>query len=76
MTMERRGRRAGAAQQPINQLPWSQPLLTLEPSRILSADQIETIHRQSLRVLEEIGMDMLYPEASVCASAATSSKRR
>jgi trimethylamine--corrinoid protein Co-methyltransferase len=63
MTLERRGRRAGAAQQPINQLPWSQPQLTLEPSRILSDDQIETIHRQSLRVLEEIGMDMLYPEA-------------
>lgn len=63
MTLERRGRRPGSHQQPINQLPWSQPQLTFEPSRILSEDQIETIHRQSLRVLEEIGMDILYPEA-------------
>jgi trimethylamine--corrinoid protein Co-methyltransferase len=63
VSVERRGRRANAANQPVNQLPWSQPQLTLEPSRILSDDQIETIHRQSLRVLEEIGMEMLYPEA-------------
>ena len=45
------GRRADAAHSPIQQLPWSQPTLTLEPSRILSDDQIETIHRQSLKVL-------------------------
>ncbi|HLF22161.1 MAG TPA: trimethylamine methyltransferase family protein [Aestuariivirga sp.] len=63
MTVERHGRRKSVAQQPLNQLPWSQPRLTLEPSRILSEDQIETIHRQSLRVLQEIGMDVLLPEA-------------
>jgi trimethylamine--corrinoid protein Co-methyltransferase len=63
MTVERRGRRPSAANQSINQLPWSQPQLTLEPARILSDDQIETIHRQSLQVLEEIGMDMLHAEA-------------
>jgi trimethylamine---corrinoid protein Co-methyltransferase len=63
MTVERRGRRTAKADQPIAQLPWSQPRMTLAPSRILSDDHIETIHRQSLRVLEEIGMDMLYPEA-------------
>ena len=63
MTVERRGRRQGAAHNPIVQLPWSQPRLTFEPSRILSDDHIETIHRQSLRVLQEIGMDVLYPEA-------------
>ena len=63
MNIERRGRRPSAAKQPINQLPWSQPQLTLEPARILSDDQIEAIHRQSLQVLEEIGMDILYAEA-------------
>lgn len=63
MTVQRRGRRADAAHSPIQQLPWSQPVLTLEPSRILSDDQIETIHRQSLKVLQEIGMDVLHPEA-------------
>jgi trimethylamine--corrinoid protein Co-methyltransferase len=63
MNTERRGRRPGVGQQALGQLPWSQPQLTLEPSRILSDDQIEAIHRQSLRVLEEIGMDILLPEA-------------
>ena len=63
MTVQRRGRKVDAAHQPINQLPWGQPRLTLEPSRIVSADQLEAIHLQSLRVLQEIGMDVLYPEA-------------
>ena len=63
MSVSRRGRKTDAAHQPINQLPWKQPQLTLEPSRIVSEDQLEAIHRQSLRVLEEIGMDVLYEEA-------------
>ena len=63
MNAERRGRRPSAANQSINQLPWCQPQLTLEPARLLSDDQIEAIHRLSLQVLEEIGMDMLHPEA-------------
>jgi trimethylamine--corrinoid protein Co-methyltransferase len=37
--------------------------MLLEPSRILSDDELEAIHRKSLCVLEEIGMDILYPEA-------------
>ena len=51
---------------PIHRYPschGQQPQLTLDPSRIVSDDQIEQIHRQSLRVLEEIGMDVVYPEA-------------
>ena len=63
MNTQRRGRRTESAKQPINQLPWGQPQLTLEPSRILSDDHLEAIHLESLRVLEEIGMDMTYPEA-------------
>ncbi|MBI2719616.1 MAG: trimethylamine methyltransferase family protein [Rhizobiales bacterium] len=63
MTAERHGRRSRPADLPIAQLPFAQPRLTLEPARILSDDQIETIHRQSLRVLKEIGMDVLLPEA-------------
>ena len=39
--VERRGRRADRAHTPIQQLPWSQPRLTLEPTRILSDDQLE-----------------------------------
>jgi trimethylamine--corrinoid protein Co-methyltransferase len=63
MTVVRRGRKAGAASQPIPQLPWKQPRLTLEPSRIVSDDQLEAIHNESLRVLQEIGMDIVHAEA-------------
>jgi trimethylamine--corrinoid protein Co-methyltransferase len=63
MNVQRRGRRADAAHSPIRQLPWQQPQHTLEFSRIVSDDQIEAIHLQSLKVLEEIGMDILLPEA-------------
>ena len=58
-----RGRRPDAKNQKIAQLPFAQPQLTLEPSRIISDDQIETIHQRSLDVLEEIGMDVLNKEA-------------
>src|SRR5262249_42650441 len=78
MSSERRGRRPSAANQPVNQLPWSQPHLTLEPARILSDDQIAAIHRQSLQVLEEIGMDMLLAEAReilACAGARVDGER-
>src|SRR5437764_1370508 len=61
--VERRGRRADRAHTPIQQLPWSQPRLTLEPSRVISDDQLEAIHLHSLEVLEDIGMDILLPEA-------------
>jgi trimethylamine--corrinoid protein Co-methyltransferase len=70
MNVQRRGRRADAAHTPIQQLPWQQPQHTLEFSRIVSDDQIEAIHLQSLRVLEEIGMDILLPEAREILAAA------
>jgi trimethylamine--corrinoid protein Co-methyltransferase len=78
VSVERRGRRTAPAQLPISQLPWAQPRMTLEPSRILSEDQLEAIHLKSLRVLEEIGMDVLLPEARdilAGAGAAVSGER-
>ena len=63
MNTQRRGRKVETGPRAINQLPWKQPQLTLEPSRILSDDHLEAIHNESLRVLEEIGMDMIYAEA-------------
>ncbi len=74
MTVERRGRRT-AANLPVNQLSWSQPQMTLQPSRMVSDDQLEAIHGKSLRVLEEIGMDMLYPEARDILARAGASVR-
>ena len=33
------------------------------PIEVLSAEQVELIHEASLRILEEVGMDFLHPEA-------------
>jgi trimethylamine--corrinoid protein Co-methyltransferase len=78
MSVERRGRRQSPLEQAIVQLPWSQPCLTLEPSRVISDDQIEAIHLKSLRVLQDIGMDILNVEAReilACAGAVVTGQR-
>ncbi len=41
------------------QRPWSQPRMLYRPTEVLSADEIESIHQASLRVLSELGMDFL-----------------
>lgn len=58
----RRGRQPREAAG-LQQLPWRSVTNPYRPIEILSADQIEAIHDTSLRVLEEIGMDFLHPEA-------------
>lgn len=63
MTVERHGRRKSTAVPLIQQSPWAQPQMTLERSRILSDDYVETIHLKSMQVLQKIGMDVLNPEA-------------
>ncbi len=40
-------------------LPWRTLINPFRPVEILSEDQIETIHRASLRILAEIGMEVL-----------------
>lgn len=61
---ERRGgRRAGRGESGPKQLPFRQPRLRYPPVGAVSADELEAIHEASLRVLEEIGMDVLLPEA-------------
>ena len=61
----RGGRRARiAARGPANpQLPFRQPRLPWEPVRAIPDDRLEAIHEASLRVLRDVGMDMLHPEA-------------
>src|SRR3954469_9250196 len=51
--------RNAAPQQP----PWRQPRIRFRPTEIVSADELESIHVASLRVLSEIGMDFLAPDA-------------
>jgi trimethylamine--corrinoid protein Co-methyltransferase len=54
----------------LAQMPWHQPENPLPPIRILSDDQVEKIHETSLRILEEIGMDFMHPEALAILAAA------
>jgi trimethylamine--corrinoid protein Co-methyltransferase len=44
-------------------LPWRNIRNPLAPIEVLSADQVETIHRASLQVLSEIGMKVLGQQA-------------
>ena len=60
---ERRGRRPARVAGDITQLPFKQPRNLLPPVDLVSADQLESIHEAALTILEEIGMDVLLPEA-------------
>jgi trimethylamine--corrinoid protein Co-methyltransferase len=57
---KREGRRR-AEQGPvtIHQAPFAQPRLTLEPVKYLSDDHIEAIHQASLKLLEDVGMEVI-----------------
>ena len=61
----RGGRRARIADRgPANpQRPFRQPRLPWQPVRAVSDDRLEAIHDASLKILRDIGMDMLHPEA-------------
>jgi trimethylamine--corrinoid protein Co-methyltransferase len=56
----RSGGRAGHERSRLpQQRPWQQPRIRHAPTELLSADELESIHTASLRVLAEIGMDFL-----------------
>ena len=56
----RSGGRAGHERHVLpQQRPATQPRIRLRPTEIVSADELESIHVASLRVLAEIGMDFL-----------------
>jgi len=59
-----RGRRPASAFLP--QLPWINVTNPYAPMEVLSADQLESIHLTSLRILEELGIEVMSPEA--CAT--------
>jgi len=52
----RRPRRTGGG---IEQLPWRRLVNPFRPVEILSADHVEAVHRASLRILAEIGFEVL-----------------
>ncbi len=47
----------------IGQLPWLAVSNPYAPTEVLTAEQVETIHQASLRVLSEVGMRVLNDEA-------------
>ena len=55
----RSGRVAGERSRLPQQRPWAQPKMRYRPTEVVSADELESIHQASLRILEEIGMDFL-----------------
>jgi trimethylamine---corrinoid protein Co-methyltransferase len=67
----RSGGRAGHERHLLpQQRPWAQPRMRYGPTEVVSADELESIHVASLRVLSEIGMDFLDPDAREVLRAA------
>ena len=54
----------------VRQLPWRRLVNPYRPVEILSADQVEAIHVASLRILDEIGMEVLGERALDALAAA------
>jgi trimethylamine--corrinoid protein Co-methyltransferase len=62
----RRGGRAGKRAEgsgAFEQPPFRQLSIPLAPSKLISDDELESLHNASLRVLQEIGVDVLHDEA-------------
>jgi trimethylamine--corrinoid protein Co-methyltransferase len=67
----RSGGRAGHERHLLpQQRPWAQPHMRYGPTEVISADELESIHVASLRVLSEIGMDFLDADAREVLKAA------
>jgi len=63
-----RARRVGGTHVP--QLPWREVNNPFRPMEVLTADQLESIHLTSLRILEELGIEMLAPRGLAVLEAA------
>ena len=73
----RAGRMASRGGVGVHQLPWRTVTNPFRPLEVLSEDQIEAIHNASLRILAEIGMDFLHPEAlSILAAGGAAGRGR
>jgi trimethylamine--corrinoid protein Co-methyltransferase len=54
----------------VRQLPWRRLVNPYRPVEILSADQVEAVHVASLRILDEIGLEVLGDRALDAMAAA------
>jgi len=64
------GRSRRTADGRIPQLPWRQVVNPYAPMQVLSAEQIEAIHATSMRILEELGIEVMSPRALAVFKAA------
>jgi trimethylamine--corrinoid protein Co-methyltransferase len=72
VTAERIGRRRGTGgpPPPQRQVDYHNLVNPFEPVRIFTDDRIEAIHQTALRVLEELGIKVMLPEARALFSTA------
>lgn len=54
---------SGSRSPAFEQLPWQQLRMPYNPTEPVSDEQLELIHDASLRILEQIGIDVLLPQA-------------
>jgi trimethylamine---corrinoid protein Co-methyltransferase len=59
----RAGNQARAGTAVIDQMPWKQPVNPDRPTEPLDADGVQRIHKGAMRILREIGIEFLNPEA-------------
>ncbi|MEQ8369333.1 MAG: trimethylamine methyltransferase family protein [Alphaproteobacteria bacterium] len=59
-TSLRHRRQSTSGPAPVRQVPWKQPANPYPPIRVLSDDQVEAIHRSSLRILRDTGMEVMH----------------
>lgn len=59
----RAGNKTRAGSAAIDQMPWRVPVNPDRPIEPLSEDGVQRVHRGAMRILQEIGIEMLNPEA-------------
>ena len=59
----RAGNKSRAGSSVIDQMPWRLPVNTDRPIEPLDQDGVQAIHRGTMRILKEIGIEFLNPEA-------------
>ena len=69
-THQRRGRAARRAAPPARVVNYRGLRHPFQPQKVLSDDMVATIHDMALKVLEELGLRILLPEARQIFAAA------
>ena len=66
----RAGNKERAGSSIIDQMPWRIPVNPDRPTEPLDADGVQAIHRGAMKILRDIGIEFLNPEAVVYLKAA------